>query len=95
MPDQRSPEETIALAQLLSHQAGLAWIEAEMSLEEALSWDPVVDALAQQVPHWKPGSRHGYHATTYGWLVGEVIRRITGAMHTCFKLIHWARNETR
>jgi len=47
-------------------------------LEEALSWDPVVDALAQQVPHWEPGSRHGYHATTYGWLVGELIRRITG-----------------
>jgi len=63
---------------LLSHQAGLAWIDGEMSLDQALSWDPVVDALAQQTPHWEPGSKHGYHATTYGWLVGEVIRRITG-----------------
>jgi CubicO group peptidase (beta-lactamase class C family) len=71
-------KEDIPVSYLLSHQAGLAWIDAEMSLEDALSWDPVVDALAQQVPHWKPGSRHGYHATTYGWLVGEVIRRITG-----------------
>src|SRR5437763_14454976 len=50
-----------------------------MSLEEALSWEPVVSALARQTPHWEPGERHGYHATTYGWLVGEVIRRITGA----------------
>ena len=64
---------------LLSHQAGLAWIDGEMSLEEALSWEPVVSALARQTPHWEPGERHGYHATTYGWLVGEVIRRITGA----------------
>jgi CubicO group peptidase (beta-lactamase class C family) len=63
---------------LLSHQAGLAWIDGEISLDQALSWDPVVDALAQQTPHWEPGSKHGYHATTYGWLVGEVIRRITG-----------------
>ncbi len=63
---------------LLSHQAGLAWIDGDMSLAEALSWDPVVDALAQQVPHYEPGSQHGYHATTYGWLVGEVIRRISG-----------------
>jgi CubicO group peptidase (beta-lactamase class C family) len=62
---------------LLSHQAGLAWVDAEMTLAEALSWDPVVDALARQVPHYEPGSQHGYHATTYGWLVGEVIRRVT------------------
>jgi CubicO group peptidase (beta-lactamase class C family) len=63
---------------LLSHQAGLAWIDGEMSLEEALSWDPVVDALARQTPSWEPGTQHGYHATTYGWLVGEVIRRVAG-----------------
>jgi CubicO group peptidase (beta-lactamase class C family) len=49
-----------------------------MNLEEALSWDPVVAALARQTPHWEPGKKHGYHATTYGWLVGEVIRRVTG-----------------
>jgi len=49
-----------------------------MTLDQALSWDPVVDALAEQVPHWEPGSQHGYHALTYGWLVGEVVRRVTG-----------------
>ena len=63
---------------LLSHQAGLAWVDGEMTLDEALSWDPVVDALAQQVPHYEPGSQHGYHATTYGWLVGELVRRVSG-----------------
>jgi len=43
-----------------------------------LAWDPVVEALAAMEPVWEPGSGHGYHAVTYGWLVGEVIRRITG-----------------
>jgi CubicO group peptidase (beta-lactamase class C family) len=68
----------IPVKYLLSHQSGLAWVDGEMTLDQALSWDPVVDALARQVPHYTPGSQHGYHATTYGWLVGEVIRRVTG-----------------
>jgi CubicO group peptidase (beta-lactamase class C family) len=71
-------KQTVPVSYLLSHQAGLAWIDGEMTTEEALSWDPVVAALAAQAPSWEPGSQHGYHATTYGWLVGEVIRRITG-----------------
>jgi CubicO group peptidase (beta-lactamase class C family) len=71
-------KEDVPVSYLLSHQTGLAWIDGEMNLEEALSWEPVVQALAAQRPSWEPGSQHGYHATTYGWLVGEVIRRITG-----------------
>ena len=71
-------KDTSPVSFLLSHQAGLAWVDTEMTLDQALSWDPVVDALAEQVPHWEPGSQHGYHALTYGWLVGEVVRRVTG-----------------
>lgn len=71
-------KQNIPVAYLLSHQAGLAWIDGTLTQEQALAWDPVVDALAVQVPNWEPGTKHGYHATTYGWLVGEVIRRITG-----------------
>lgn len=63
---------------LLSHRVGLPWIDGEMTLEQALDWDGVVDALAAAPPVWEPGSQHGYHATTYGWLVGEVIRRVSG-----------------
>lgn len=63
---------------LLAHRAGLPWIDGEMTLEEALDWDSVVAALAKATPVWLPGSQHGYHATTFGWLVGEVIRRVTG-----------------
>lgn len=63
---------------LLAHRAGLPTIEAHLSPEQALAWDPAVEALAAQAPMWEPGTRHGYHALTYGWLVGEVIKRATG-----------------
>lgn len=63
---------------LLAHRAGLPWVDTEMTIEQALDWDQVVEALEQQAPVWEPGSQHGYHATTFGWLVGEVIRRVTG-----------------
>jgi CubicO group peptidase (beta-lactamase class C family) len=63
---------------LLSHRAGLPVIDRRLTPEEALAWDPAVQALAAQRPVWEPGTRHGYHALTYGWLVGEVIRRATG-----------------
>jgi len=60
---------------LLSHQVGLPYVDADLSLEQVLAWDPVVEALAAQAPLWEPGTGHGYHAVTYGWLVGEVIGR--------------------
>ena len=71
-------KENVTVADLLSHRAGLAWVDGTMSFEEMIRWDPVVEALEHQSPSWPPGSTHGYHATTYGWLVGEVIRRVTG-----------------
>jgi CubicO group peptidase (beta-lactamase class C family) len=69
---------TITVSQLLTHEAGLAWIDAPLTLEQALAWTPMTDALVAQSPHWEPGTSHGYHAVTYGYLVGEVIRRVTG-----------------
>ncbi len=47
-------------------------------MADVLRWTPMVDALAAQAPVWEPGTAHGYHALTYGWLVGEVLSRITG-----------------
>jgi CubicO group peptidase (beta-lactamase class C family) len=63
---------------LLCHKAGLPYVDHPLSLREVLAWDPVVDALADQAPVWEPGTAHGYHAVTFGWLVGEVVRRIAG-----------------
>jgi CubicO group peptidase (beta-lactamase class C family) len=74
----QSGKEHVTVADLLAHRAGLAWTDGSMSFEQALAWDPVIEALEHQAPSWPPGSAHGYHATTYGWLVGEVVRRVSG-----------------
>lgn len=71
-------KERITTRQVLSHQAGLAAVEGELSLEQVLAWDPVVEAIAAQAPNWEPGTQHGYHARSYGWILGEIIRRLTG-----------------
>ncbi|MEV0742452.1 serine hydrolase domain-containing protein [Streptomyces sp. NPDC050549] len=63
---------------LLSHQAGLIALDQPVPLDEALAWHPMVAALAAQRPLWTPGTAHGYHGRTWGWLVGEVIRRVSG-----------------
>ncbi|MFG2134155.1 serine hydrolase domain-containing protein [Streptomyces sp. NPDC048751] len=63
---------------LLSHRAGLVALDRPVPLAEALTWEPMVGALAAQRPFWTPGAAHGYHGRTWGWLVGEVIRRVSG-----------------
>jgi CubicO group peptidase (beta-lactamase class C family) len=63
---------------LLCHKTGVPYVEADLTLADALAWDPAIEGLAVMAPIWEPGSCHGYHAVTYGWLVGEVVRRITG-----------------
>ncbi|MGH9074656.1 MAG: serine hydrolase domain-containing protein [Acidimicrobiales bacterium] len=68
----------VTVESVLAHQSGLAAIDATLTLAEALAWDPVVAALAAQRPLWEPGTAHGYHALTFGWLVGELVRRMTG-----------------
>ncbi|HKA15172.1 MAG TPA: serine hydrolase domain-containing protein, partial [Myxococcota bacterium] len=71
-------KERIPVHMLLSHRAGLAAIDAPLRPRQGLEWDTMVDALAHQRPNWEPGTAHGYHAITFGWLVGEVVRRISG-----------------
>ena len=71
-------KEGTTIAMLLDHQAGVPVVDDPPSLEEVLQVTPIVEALAAQAPLWEPGTAHGYHALTYGWLVGEVVRRIDG-----------------
>jgi len=71
-------KSTITLRQALAHRAGLAYLDRDLTTAEVLAWDPVIDAIEHQVPHHAPTDGHAYHAITIGWLVGEVIRRITG-----------------
>lgn len=71
-------KEAIPVRWVASHRAGLAAVDGELTLDEVLAWQPVVDAIARQAPNWPPGEGHGYHARTFGWVLGEVIRRADG-----------------
>ena len=71
-------KDQIPVSWLLCHKAGLIDTTARMTHDEMLDWDTVVAALADTEPLWEPGTQHGYHAVTYGWLVGEVVRRVSG-----------------
>ena len=73
-------KQFITVRHLLSHSAGLHPLRDVISdAYEMLDWDLVCTQLARQTPRYEPGTRHGYHGITYGFLVGEVIRRVTGA----------------
>ena len=71
-------ETQITVRMLLNHQAGLPGITARMPVEALEDFDTMVDRMEVEDPLWRPGTRYGYHAVTFGWLVGEVIRRVTG-----------------
>ncbi|HEU5158856.1 MAG TPA: serine hydrolase domain-containing protein [Streptosporangiaceae bacterium] len=71
-------KEHTTAAHLLSHQAGLPVLDAPCTAEEAADPAAMAGRLAAQPPAWSPGSAHGYHALTYGWLAGEIVRRVGG-----------------
>jgi len=71
----QSGKEKITLAQLLSHQAGLCALDQRVDI---LDYNAVIRAVEMQRPLWSPGSAHGYHARTFGFLLDELLRRITG-----------------
>ena len=78
-PSSRPPARSaITTRQLLSHQAGLPAFDEHISIEECNEPGLPASRLAAQAPWWEPGTAHGYHAVTYGWLVGEVVRRVSG-----------------
>jgi CubicO group peptidase (beta-lactamase class C family) len=82
----QSGKENIPVKMLLSHQAGLPGVRKTLPDGAYADWDLIVNALAKEEPFWEPGTRNGYHALTFGWLVGEVVRRVSGkSLGTFFK----------
>ncbi|GLW50188.1 esterase [Streptomyces sp. NBRC 14336] len=71
-------KERVTVRQVLNHQAGLPVLDRPLTPEEALDPARGPEAVAAQAPVWEPGSAHGYHALTYGWMLDEIVRRITG-----------------
>lgn len=68
----------ITIRQAMSHRAGIPSLDIDLTRDQVLGWEPVIHAIEQQRPFYLPSAGHLYHALTYGWLVGETIRRITG-----------------
>lgn len=71
-------KQDIEFRHLMSHSSGLSGWDAPFTNEDMYDWDKSTAALAAQAPWWEPGTASGYHALTYGHLIGEVLRRVTG-----------------
>jgi len=70
-------KENLPVRYLLSHTSGLAGWDKHFRAKKLYDWDLMVELLAAQKPWWKPGTKSGYHTTSFGYLLGELIRRIT------------------
>ncbi|MET7569018.1 serine hydrolase domain-containing protein [Streptomyces sp. NPDC005492] len=77
-------KENVLVRHLLSHRAGLAGLREPHSLAQLYDWELTTRRLAAMEPWWEPGTRSGYHALTYGFLVGEVVRRVSGLLPGAF-----------
>ncbi|WP_411149815.1 serine hydrolase domain-containing protein [Streptomyces sp. A30] len=77
-------KEKVLVRHLLSHRAGLAGLREPHTLAQLCDWEVTVERLAATEPWWEPGTRSGYHALTYGFLVGEVVRRVSGLLPGAF-----------
>ncbi|KUN87841.1 esterase [Streptomyces bungoensis] len=71
-------KERTLVRHLLAHRAGVPVLDRPLTPQEAADPDLGAAAVAAQVPVWEPGTDHGYHAQTYSWLTGELVRRVTG-----------------
>jgi CubicO group peptidase (beta-lactamase class C family) len=72
-------KELVTVRHVLTHSAGLHRMRTLVDhAQQMLDWEYMVTALEQAEPAYEPGTRHGYHALTYGWLAGELIRRVSG-----------------
>lgn len=71
-------KEGITVGMIVSHQAGLPFFQEQLPDGAYLDWDLVTSRLASEAPIWEPGTQHGYHAVTLGFLEGEILRRVTG-----------------
>jgi CubicO group peptidase (beta-lactamase class C family) len=71
-------KDGVLVRHLMSHTAGLSGWEEPITFEDLCDWEKATSLLAAQAPWWEPGSASGYHALTQGYLVGEVVRRVTG-----------------
>lgn len=76
----------VKVSHLMSHSSGVSGSRQPLTTEDLYDWEKVTSLLAAQAPLWEPGTASGYHVTTFGFLIGEVVRRITGkSLGTVFR----------
>ncbi len=75
---QRGGKGEITVSTALAHRAGLPALERPLARDAFFDWDLMTNAIAAQEPWWEPGSNHGYHTNTFGFLLGETLRRAAG-----------------
>lgn len=71
-------KENILVRNVLSHSAGLPGFDEKITMDVLYDWDRIINILEAQKPWWKPGTRIGYHSITFGYLLGELVRRVSG-----------------
>ena len=71
-------KDKVLVRHLFNHSAGIPGWEPPIPFTTLYDWDRTIESLAQQALWWEPGTQSGYHASTYGFLVGELIRRVSG-----------------
>jgi CubicO group peptidase (beta-lactamase class C family) len=71
-------KDNVLVWHLMNHAAGLSGMDVPVTEQELFDWEKMTGLLAAQKPWWEPGSATAYHALTQGYLIGEVVRRITG-----------------
>lgn len=79
-PELRAGQQGATVRDALCHRAGVPAIRQQLTNEALWNWNTMTAAVAATEPWWPPGSRHGYHANTYGYLVGELAHRVSGRL---------------
>lgn len=80
----------VTVAMALAHQAGVPGIAEPFDPDEVFDAEAMAERVAAQAPFWEPGTRHGYHSFTFGWIVGELVRRVSGRSIGAFMAEHVA-----
>ena len=74
----KAGKDRVLVRHVLNHRAGLPAVRRPLSVEHWWDWEGMVREMEAQATWWPPGTRHGYHTYTFGWLVGELVRRVAG-----------------
>ncbi|CAF4498108.1 unnamed protein product, partial [Rotaria sp. Silwood2] len=73
---------------LLSHRAGLPYINQTLTVDDVCDWSKMISLLINEKPHWKPGTTHGYHGHTIGYIAGELIHRVDPQHRSYGQFVH-------